>query len=89
MKGQPVKAVIRIDPPASRWIRQQNPPGLKQTVPLENDRIELHFDMEGRRELMWWTLQWGRYAEVISPPDFRDEVRREVEAALLKYQDSS
>ncbi|MYE88934.1 WYL domain-containing protein [Candidatus Poribacteria bacterium] len=86
IKDQPVQAVIRISPPASRWVRSQKWPGLQKQIDRGNDQIELHFDTEGREGLMRQILQWGSCAEVVTPPDFREEITQEIEKMTKKYQ---
>ena len=86
IKDQPVQAVIRVDPPASRWVRSQRWPGLQKKLDLGNDQIELHFDTEGREGLMRQILQWGSCAEVVTPPDFREEVAQEIQKMTEKYE---
>ena len=86
MKDQPVQAVIRVEPPASRWVRVQKWQGLQKQIDLGNDQIELHFDTEGREGLMRQILQWGSCAEVVTPPDFREEIAQEIEKMTKKYR---
>ena len=86
MKDQPVQAVIRVDPPASRWVRSQKWQGLQKQIDLADDQIEMHFDTEGREGLMRQILQWGSCAEVITPPDFRQEIAQEIKKMTKKYE---
>ena len=86
IKDQPVQAIIRVGPPASRWVRSQKWPGLQKRINLGNDQIELHFDTEGREGLMRQILQWGSCAEVITPPDFRAEIAQEIKKMTKKYE---
>ena len=86
MKDQPVQAVIRVDPPVSRWVRSQKWQGLQKQIDLADDQIELHFDTEGREGLMRQILQWGSCAEVIAPSDFREEIAQEIEKMTKKYE---
>ena len=86
MKDQPVQAIIRVGPPASRWVRSQKWQGLQKQIELGDDKIELHFDTEGREGLMRQILQWGSCAEVVSPPNFREEIAQEIEKMRKKYE---
>ena len=86
IKDQPVQAVIRVDPPASRWVRSQEWQGLQKRIDRGNDQIELHFDTEGREGLMRQILQWGSCAEVITPTDFREEIAQEIKKMTKKYE---
>ena len=85
MKDQPVQAIIRVNPPASRWVRVQKWQGLQKQIDLGDDQIELHFDTEGREGLMRQILQWGSCAEVLTPPDFREEIAQEITKMIKKY----
>ena len=86
IKDQPVQAVIRVDPPASRWVRSQEWQGLQKRIDRGNDQIELHFDTEGREGLMRQILQWGSCAEVVAPSDFREEIAQEIKKMTKKYE---
>ena len=86
MKGQPVQTVIRVVPPASRWVRLQKWPGLQKQIDLGGDQIELYFDTEGREGLMRQILQWGSCAEVVTPADFRGEIAQEIKKMTKKYE---
>jgi len=86
IKDQPVQAVIRISPPASRWVRSQTWQGLQKQIDLVDDQIELHFDTEGREGLMRQILQWGSCAEVVAPADFREEIAQEIKKMRKKYE---
>ncbi len=86
IKDQPVQAVVRIDPPASRWVRLQKWQGLQKQIDRGDDQIELHFDTEGREGLMRQILQWGSCAEVVTPADFREEIAQEIKKMTKKYE---
>ena len=86
MKDQPVQAVIRVNPPASRWVRVQKWQGLQKQIDLGDDQIEMHFDTEGREGLMRQILQWGSCAEVVTPHDFREEIAQEIKKMIKKYE---
>ncbi len=87
MKNQPVQAVIRVDPPASRWVRVQKWQGLQKQIDLGNDQIEMHFDTEGRKGLMRQVLQWGGCAEMVAPPNFRAEIAQEITKMTKKIRE--
>ena len=89
IKGDSVQAVIRLEPPVSRWVREQEWDGLTKTVELEDDAIELHFDTDGRQGLFRQVLEWGGCAEVIEPPDFRQQILNEIEKMQSKYTNSN
>jgi predicted DNA-binding transcriptional regulator YafY len=54
--------------------------------PLRGGRLELTLDAGSVAELRSWVLSFGSGAEVIEPPDLREAVRRELEAAAGRYR---
>jgi predicted DNA-binding transcriptional regulator YafY len=42
--------------------------------------------VNGTMELKRWLFQWGPDCEVLSPPEFRNEVAEELKAAAGLYQ---
>ncbi|MEE9177892.1 MAG: WYL domain-containing protein [Acidimicrobiia bacterium] len=86
MDGQPweagsdpeVEATIRFDSEVAWWAartlgRERPEVELVATVPVAN-----------RDALVGWVLSFGDAAEVLDPPEIRDEIRTRVEAALEK-----
>jgi predicted DNA-binding transcriptional regulator YafY len=57
-----------------------------QKLETQSDgRLELKMEVGGTSELRSWVLSFGDGAEVIEPEALRDEVRRELEAAVSRY----
>lgn len=74
--GEEVEARVRFDEDVAWWaartLRVDEPDGhLETTVPLAN-----------KDAFIGWVLSFGPSAEVLSPPELRDEIRSRVLAAL-------
>lgn len=86
MDGQPweagsdpeVEATIRFDSEVAWWAAR--------TLGLERPEAELvaTVPVANRDALVGWVLSFGDAAEVLDPPEIRDEIRTRVEAALEK-----
>ncbi len=73
-----VSALIRVGPPASRWIKHQTFSGLQETVDLEHDWIELHFETDGEEGLLRQVLAWGSCVQVMGSAKFKQAYQTEV-----------
>lgn len=67
-----------------RWHPSQEIIDLKEG----NGAIELRLRLRGLEEVARWVLSWGRWAEVLEPPELRRRVREEA-AAITAGQDFS
>ncbi|MBM4373329.1 MAG: WYL domain-containing protein, partial [Deltaproteobacteria bacterium] len=47
--------------------------------------VELSFTANHLFEVTRWVLSWGAGAEVLDPPELREQVRKEHETALERY----
>ena len=79
-----VSAVVRVGPPASRWVRHQNFTSLKQKVELEKDYLELHFETDGQEGLLRQVLAWGSSVQVMGDEKFKESYRTEVQKMCKK-----
>ena len=52
---------------------------------LPGDRVRLQLELADLREVATWVLGFGKSALVIEPMELRDQVRRELSAALSRY----
>ena len=73
-----VSALVHVGPPVSRWVKQQNLPGLKNTLDLEDDWIELHFETDGEEGLLRQVLAWGSCVKVLGSEKFKSTYQAEV-----------
>jgi predicted DNA-binding transcriptional regulator YafY len=77
----------RFDPAVERWVRERQPYFLRRE---EGDPSGPVFVYAWRddREIMPWLLSWGAAVDVLSPPELRARLRRELQAALARHQDA-
>ena len=73
-----VSALVHVGPPVSRWVKQQTLPGLKNTLDLEDDWIELHFETDGEEGLLRQVLAWGSCVKVLGSEKFKSTYQAEV-----------
>jgi predicted DNA-binding transcriptional regulator YafY len=76
--GPEVEATIRFDSEVAWWAAR--------TLGLERPDAELvaTVPVANRDALVGWVLSFGDAAEVLDPPEIRDEIRTRVEAAMEK-----
>ena len=60
-------------------------PGQKVTID-SGGRVAIEFEAAGRMELISWILSYGMHAEVLGPPDLRQEVKRQVREMRQYYR---
>ena len=84
--GRPLRARIQFTPAAGRYVqeKQWHP---SQTVTRQRDgSVVAEFELSSFVELKSWVLSFGSEAVVLSPREFREEVRKTVEAMRAGYQ---
>ena len=58
-----------------------------QKVASDSDgRVTIEFEAAGRMELISWILSYGMHAEVLGPPDLRQEIKRQVREMRQYYR---
>ena len=85
VEEEPMAVVVRFSPEIAHAVRDRiwHP---SQRVRAEKDgSVTLSFTAGGRLEIVSWLLSYGRHAEVLEPPDLRDEVRQVVMAMAATY----
>jgi predicted DNA-binding transcriptional regulator YafY len=81
-----VEVAIWFDDYQARWIREQRWPESYTIEELEGGELILHFQTGGLDGVMRWTMQYGRHAEVLAPPELRAQVAEELRAAEERYR---
>lgn len=76
---------IRFDASVLRWVRERQHYGLvtEETVTGSADRIMV-YRLHTTQEIKSWLLGWGAAAEVLTPPEFRDEMRAEAQKLVKR-----
>lgn len=76
--GAPVEVVLRFSKNIARWIKRRkwHP---TQTIKEQKDgSIIFNVQLEGTKEIKWWTYHWAPNCEIISPPELRKEAAEEI-----------
>lgn len=85
MKEAPFRAKIKFDPKVGAYI-QERKWSSDQTIHLQkNGRLVLEFTAQSRPEVVSWALGFGPLAEVVGPPELKDEVRKQVRGMSEMY----
>jgi len=83
--GDPVYAKIRISPGQARYVLERLVPGLESRTENDDGPLVLEIETSGWRDLKQWILGFGAEAEVLDPPELREEMRVELERACGRY----
>jgi len=73
-QGEPVKVRIRFDAGVADYIRERTWHPSQSIEPRPDGSIEFEAVVAGTREIKYWILQWGAHAEVLSPPELREDM---------------
>ncbi len=76
---------IRFDRSWVTWVEERTWHASQEIERLPGGGLELRMVVGGTAELRSWVLSFGPGATVIEPASLRDEVVRELEAALRRY----
>ncbi len=80
------KAVIHFSKKASKWVADEHWHSKQESNVLPNGELELTVPYSDPRELIMDILKYGPEAEIISPKELRDEIKKRLWAALQNYQ---
>jgi predicted DNA-binding transcriptional regulator YafY len=84
--GEPIDVAVRLTPDVA-WKAAEWPLVRGQAFEKTEDGSALvRARVNGLAEATRWVLGWGAAAEALEPPELRDAVRREHEAALRRYE---
>ena len=69
---------MRFDPEVADWISEQIWHSGQEVTRNEDGSICLRFPVADFREIRREVLRYGSSVEVLSPPELREEVKREI-----------
>jgi predicted DNA-binding transcriptional regulator YafY len=81
----PVYARIWISPDQARYVLERRIPGLESRTENADGSLVLEIETSGWWDLKQWILGFGAEAEVLDPPELREEMRAELERACGRY----
>ena len=87
--GKEYQVVMRFRGRVADFVREKDWRCQDKLIELGNGVVEVHFTVNGLFEIFLWTLNWGRGAKVVSPPELRCMVEQEIKAMEAAYADDS
>jgi len=85
--GEEVKRVIiRFNPRAAGYIRERTWHESQAITNGEDGSLVLEMEVAGTSEVKYWVRSWGGHAEVLEPPELREEVAAELRETLALYR---
>jgi predicted DNA-binding transcriptional regulator YafY len=82
----PVTAVIRFSPRVAPYICEYRWSSRQSLEKHEDGSCTLTISTSGRNDLLYWILDWGEDAEVLSPESFRQLVTDTIKKMAKIYQ---
>lgn len=77
---------VRFSPEVGHTITERIWRPGQQVIAESDGRVTLEFDAAGELELVAWILSYGMHAEVLAPPELRQEVKRQVREMRQYYR---
>jgi proteasome accessory factor B len=86
VRDNSMKVRVRFSSQVAHTIKERIwRPGQRITTDSER-RLTLEFEACGEMELVAWILSYGMHAEVLEPPELRQEVKRQVREMRQYYR---
>ena len=76
---------VRFSPAVAHAVRDRIWHPSQRTEQMADGGITLSFEAGGRMEIISWLLSYGEHAEVLAPPDLRDEVAGKIAELAMRY----
>jgi predicted DNA-binding transcriptional regulator YafY len=73
-QGEPVQVRIHFDADVADYIRERTWHPSQSIKPRPDGSIDFEAEVAGTREIKYWILQWVAHAEVLSPPELREDM---------------
>lgn len=86
MRGDPVRVKIRI---SSQWADYMNEKiwhDSQETIKQEDGSLLMTFTVAGTDEIKRWVMGLGGEAEILEPPELRDEMKEQFREILDRYE---
>jgi predicted DNA-binding transcriptional regulator YafY len=81
----PHKVVIEFDAAAAEYVRVRKVHATQKLSGIAGGGVRLTMTVGNLNPVVSWVLEWGRRAQVVSPPELAARVREELEGALARY----
>ena len=87
--GEEQDVVIRLSPLAARLV-QDNPPAVGGSLLQMSDGTAIfRVRVKGVQEIGWWVMKYGEHAEVVRPPELREQIIETVKKMAEVYRTSA
>jgi len=86
--GQTQTIRIRFSRQAARTLAERTHHPTQRLTPQPDGTVLAEFELSSFEELSSWILSWGAHAEVLSPPELRQQIAATLSAAFAAYQES-
>lgn len=77
---------VAFDREVGRGLQERQLPGGATWTERPDGRLQLDLDIQITPEIGSWLLSFGATAEVLGPPELRDQLREELRAAARRYR---
>ncbi|MBC7345024.1 MAG: WYL domain-containing protein, partial [Clostridia bacterium] len=79
------EVAIKFTPFQARWIRERKWHASQEMEELDDGSLILKLKVAGLNEVKRWVLSFGKEAEVLAPPELREEIAAELAAMVALY----
>lgn len=86
VRDNSMKVKVRFSPDVAHTIKERVWRNGQQITTASDGRVTLEFEAAGEMELVAWILSYGMHAEVLEPPQLRQEVKRQVREMRQYYR---
>lgn len=83
--GEPVEVVLRFDPEIRPYVLRKKWHHSQQVKIMEDESLELRFNVNGLEGIKQWVLLWLPHVEVVSPKELRESISHDLKAALARF----
>ncbi len=82
----PLTVRVRFSPTAGRYVQEKRWHDTQQLHLQPDGSLIAEFQLSSTVELKSWILSFGEDAEILSPQDLREKVKKELENLLARYK---
>lgn len=80
-----VEIVVKFDKEVAGYIKERLWHPSQKIKQNRDGSITTTYDVAGTKEIKYWVLSYGQYAEVLEPKTLRDEIKKDLSLALKRY----
>ncbi|MEX0700673.1 MAG: WYL domain-containing protein [Planctomycetales bacterium] len=84
-RGRRCDVVVRFQPQVAHNVAEVKWHKTQRAAWNDDGTLDLRVTVDGLGEIAWWVLGYGDQAEVLQPPELRDELRRRIDNLRAIY----